>query len=405
MKVHIFSDKGSLVFVVRKQRDGKRKRLFYYPSIKADAEWDSVKQQHLDSDVQRRVIRIVNIINEILEERDFFSLAQSEFVELIGFRLTGKVRHHIPFFDYCEEYFEKRKAKHGYTRAKQYQTTIRLLRLFDSEMTFEGIDDFFYKRLVDWMEKKEYSLNYIGKTITNLRTFCKEASEDGVNKLEAYKHFKAPKEEVYNIYLTDEEVERIYNLKLTESLLVEKLDTHVRGCNVDRQLKALDHARKLFIVGCCTGLRVENYASIDPDIQVVGNFLHAIANKNGPKLKIPLHRFVKEILLDGFPHPMSGQKLNQHVKQLGLLAGIVEPIMYTKTEGSNRRIITERKCDLITTHTARRSFASNLLLKGVPKAYIMAVTGHKKESSFNKYVAAVEKDILSSKLGDFDVWG
>jgi hypothetical protein len=35
----------------------------------------------------------------------------------------------------------------------------------------------------------------------------------------------------------------------------------------------------------------------------------------------------------------------------------------------------------------------------------MAVSGHKTESSFNKYIQAVQKDILTAKLKDYDVWG
>ncbi len=59
---------------------------------------------------------------------------------------------------------------------------------------------------------------------------------------------------------------------------------------------------------------------------------------------------------------------------------------------------------MITTHTARRSFASNLLSRGIPKQFIMAVTGHKTESNFNKYTAAVQKDIMTEQLADYDVW-
>lgn len=44
------------------------------------------------------------------------------------------------------------------------------------------------------------------------------------------------------------------------------------------------------------------------------------------------------------------------------------------------------KCDAISTHTARRSFATNAYKAGVPTIAIMKVTGHKKESNFMKYI-------------------
>ena len=34
----------------------------------------------------------------------------------------------------------------------------------------------------------------------------------------------------------------------------------------------------------------------------------------------------------------------------------------------------------------------------------MAVTGHQKESSFNKYTKAVQGDMLTEKMQDYDVW-
>jgi transcriptional regulator with XRE-family HTH domain len=67
-------------------------------------------------------------------------------------------------------------------------------------------------------------------------------------------------------------------------------------------------------------------------------------------------------------------------------------------------VIPKSKYAMLTSHTARRSFASNLIVRGIPKQYIMAVTGHKTESSFNKYTQAVQKDIMTEKLADYDVW-
>lgn len=37
-------------------------------------------------------------------------------------------------------------------------------------------------------------------------------------------------------------------------------------------------------------------------------------------------------------------------------------------------------------HTARRSFATNMYLKGVPTISIMAITGHTTEANFLKYI-------------------
>jgi integrase len=41
---------------------------------------------------------------------------------------------------------------------------------------------------------------------------------------------------------------------------------------------------------------------------------------------------------------------------------------------------------LISTHTARRSFATNAYLAGQQTLNIMAITGHSTEKSFNRYI-------------------
>ncbi len=55
-------------------------------------------------------------------------------------------------------------------------------------------------------------------------------------------------------------------------------------------------------------------------------------------------------------------------------------------KGTQRNENTMPKYRLMTTHTARRSFATNMYLKGVPSYIIMQITGHRTESAFLKYI-------------------
>jgi integrase len=48
------------------------------------------------------------------------------------------------------------------------------------------------------------------------------------------------------------------------------------------------------------------------------------------------------------------------------------------------------KRDLITVHTGRRTFATNLFLKNTPINLIMAATGHETEKAFRTYIKASE---------------
>jgi len=47
---------------------------------------------------------------------------------------------------------------------------------------------------------------------------------------------------------------------------------------------------------------------------------------------------------------------------------------------------------MISSQTARRSFATNEYLNGTPSITIMAVTGHKTEKAFLKYIKVTPKE-------------
>ena len=50
------------------------------------------------------------------------------------------------------------------------------------------------------------------------------------------------------------------------------------------------------------------------------------------------------------------------------------------------------KYHLVTTHTARRSGATNMYLAGVPTLDIMKITGHRTESSFLTYIKVTKQE-------------
>ena len=55
-------------------------------------------------------------------------------------------------------------------------------------------------------------------------------------------------------------------------------------------------------------------------------------------------------------------------------------------EGGQTIAKTCPKHELVTTHTARRSFATNQYLAGFPTISIMNITGHRTEKAFMKYI-------------------
>jgi integrase len=48
--------------------------------------------------------------------------------------------------------------------------------------------------------------------------------------------------------------------------------------------------------------------------------------------------------------------------------------------------------DCVSSHTARRSFATNYFLQGFPTIHLMKITGHKSEKNFLKYIRVSKLD-------------
>ena len=62
------------------------------------------------------------------------------------------------------------------------------------------------------------------------------------------------------------------------------------------------------------------------------------------------------------------------------------------TKGGQVKTETFKKYELISTHTARRSFSTIEFLKGTSSIAIMSITGHKTEKSFLKYIKLSNRD-------------
>jgi integrase len=84
--------------------------------------------------------------------------------------------------------------------------------------------------------------------------------------------------------------------------------------------------------------------------------------------------------------------MNKKIKEVGKLAGINDEIITIITRGGKRVETAIKKFEKITNHTARRSFATNLYLAGVPTLAIMKMTGHKTERSFLKYIRVTPEE-------------
>lgn len=262
------------------------------------------------------------------------------------------------------------KVQREHERTYFYLCEYEKNRLNDKEIDFQDITIDFYTDFTAYMQSLNLSANTIGHKIQTLKTWLNEATFKGINSNNQYKsqRFRATTEKTDSVYLSEAELMKIYET----------------DCKSER----LNRVRDLFLIGAFTGLRFSDFTSITKD-NIKSSTIHIEQHKTGGRVAIPLHRVVLEIWRkygEKLPQPISNQKFNNYIKEVCKLAGIDEMEQKNITRGGMRVRQTYKKYELVTSHTARRSFATNLYLSGFPAISIMQITGHRTEKAFMAYI-------------------
>ena len=269
---------------------------------------------------------------------------------------------------------------------QEFNTTFSYLQRYAEkfgEPDFIDIDLEFYDQFVDFLRNYEIkdkdgnivkpglAVNTIGKRIKTLKTFLNDATEKGINHYSKFKSkkFKKLTEESDNIYLTKEELNQFYQYDFSNKPYLERV-------------------RNLFIVGCWTGLRFSDLKQLTPD-RMESDFIKLYPFKSEKPVVIPVHFTVREIVkkYNGkLPEPISNQKFNDYLKEAARTAKINSCFVKKVTVKGMRHDKKYYKHELISSHTARRSFCTNAYLDDIPTLSIMAISGHKTEKAFLKYI-------------------
>ena len=245
----------------------------------------------------------------------------------------------------------------------------------------DEIDLDFYHAFYEYLSSNGFSINYIGKNIKTLKTFMNEALDKNHSKNTAHrnKRFKIPTEDTTSIYLTIDELREIFKLDLSKS-------------------QRLENVRDLFLISCFTGLRFSDLSKLKREHIIQdgsGNqFIQMRIQKTNQLITIPVLPEVITILSRysqsegyNFPRAISNQKTNDYIKEITKELPIFKELILIEKHVKGIKVLNKSpKWELITTHTGRRSFATNSFLKNIPVTTIMKITGHKTESSFYRYL-------------------
>lgn len=384
---------------------GKRLKISTSETIKPEY-WDKDSQRPVSNKKTLRTLspilqKELNTLSVRLDEIDLFvndlildlkrdkavslDTIQEKVFEFLGRKIADEVKP-VSFTEYFASlisrmengtYLTDKGTKYTHGTIKTYKSNLALLKGFEKEIGFiniEDIDQEFYNSFLQFCNKGGYRTNTIGAAIKKIKAVLHAAYDEGISKNAIFQsgNFKAIKEKVYNIYLTPEELKKLIEVPLSGTL---------------------EKYRDVFLIGCYTAQRYSDYSRISPEhIQTTssGNkVIDLIQIKTKQRVLIPFLFPELDILLQKYNYKVPWtveQPFNRTLKKIGELAGIDKDIVLTENIGGETKERLVKKYELISTHTARRTGATNLHLLGYTALQIMKVTGHATVESLMEYI-------------------
>ena len=292
----------------------------------------------------------------------------------------------LSFEKFVDAFIEESKRVKKKPTIRSYTDFVRILGLYKKSRHIRTLHwhdftmDWYYDFMDFYIEERGANNNTFGKMVKTLKTFLNAGVQQGYNQNLTFKdkRFRVYQEDVSHIYLNEEEIRTILDLDLSANGRMETV-------------------RDLFVIGCYTGLRFGDFKQIN-EKNIMDNRLRVKTQKTGKYVVIPFHPIVKSIIqkYDGkLPKAYSNSVINMELKKIGKKAGLTGTVIQVRTHGIERKETAYEKWQLISTHCARRSFATNLFKQGFPAISIMKITGHKSEKTFMRYIKVTEDEVAS----------
>jgi integrase len=328
-------------------------------------------------------IKLLNVSQQILKthkEADIQVIKEAFYKDLF------KSGSH--FFEELASFIEESKKTKKESTVFVYETLIKDLKLFedaaDFNLTFENLSAQFYGEFVSFLERTlNNTNNTISKKIKSLKAFLHYASSKKLIKNTDFESFGTKTIDALKLSLTEVELECLYNTNLSLN-------------------KDLAIVRDIFAFGCFTGLKYSDIIKLKVD-DVVDDRLIIINQYTYIKTRLPMNNYAKHILKKYMPEKgycfplIQNVYANKHLKTIGKMAGINASVKVNIHKGDEIIEKTKPKYELITTDTARYTYAALSLRAGMRPELLIQVMGQKTVN------ALLEYSYFSDPMKDFEM--
>lgn len=373
------------------------KRTHFSTSINIEIKhWNPKRQQvkqvrgkeDAHRDINQRLERFSEIAQEIFVEYDYGrALTPELFKQQMAIR-CGRVEDPntkaTTLFQFVEQFIEAEQNKPNAKRGtwKKYLTVFNHLRDFAAaqgkeSLDFSDINWQFRADFINWLYSppRSHSQNNAAKILAVTKQFLREAEKRGLhsNRIYTQKGFGLRRTKTTaKVRLTFSELEQLAAVDLSDT-------------------PRLERARDLFLVGCFTGARFSDWHKVSRENIIEepeGQLIQILTQKVRNRVVVPVFPVLAGIL-EKYSYQLpeiSIQHFNRDIKTVCKIALKDSRFQRIYSEGGDTKAEIVEKWERVSSHAARRSFASNFWEAGIPAALLMQITGHATEKQFFEYI-------------------
>lgn len=281
----------------------------------------------------------------------------------------------ILFNVFVHEYLNTCKKSDNYkTSLQNAGNHLQAFSLLLEIPIFTNLNEQTIENFAFYLQDKNLKLSTIKNNISRIKYLIKKARKAGYETDLSVDDFATQDEEAAAIFLNMREVLKIHRY------------TNLTA----REIEIKDY----FVIGCLTALRFSDYSRLQAK-NFIRNKIVIKTKKTNTPVQIPIHPIVKEIIQKynkQLPTPPSIQHFNREIKEICKKIGFTKKLLYERQHGHVRVTKMIPKYKFISSHTARRSAATNMYLSGIIPFRIMLITGHKTEKSFFRYIRITREE-------------
>lgn len=325
-----------------------------------------------------------------------------------------------PASEYMDEFIREESNLKGWSMEtyKMQKSFKNHLIKFNKNAGLDFYDQNGLEKFIVYLRSKAgLEENSAQKQYKNLAWFLRWAIRKGytqVRAVETYEPvFKTVKKPV--IFLTQEELDKLFNYKIPKTGSVVKLKTY-EGKEYEKTVmegEGMERARDLFCFCAFTSLRYSDVVEVRR-VDIQDGILNITTQKTHDRLPIVLHKNALAILEKykdqnfsagkALPY-MTNQQMNRCLKDLCELCGFNTPYTITCYRNGTRHDDVFPKYELIGTHAGRKTFICFALSNGIAPDVVMKFTGHCDYKSMKPYIDITEsakRDAISLLEKAFD---